>query len=165
MKRKKIWLSRKTVTILTFLLLALCSFFLWIFIQSQDELAQAEKEARELISLDYQIKQVNDFQWFTLEESTFSMDFLDKKNQHIYAIIQQDGGDVEYFTPKDIISSNDAKSITASEKKVAYYLNTRLGKIDNNPVWEVIFRDKKDKINYFYINAKTGEWMQSIENI
>lgn len=165
MKQKKIWLSRKAVTILTILLLIIGLVFLWIFIQSQSHLAKAEQEAIELINVDHRIKRVNDFQWFTLEESTFSIDFVDEKNQQRYAIIQQEGGDIEYFTPKDIISAKDAKAITASEKEVDYYLNARLGKLENVPVWEVIFRDKKDKINYFYINAKTGEWLQSIENI
>ena len=165
MTQKKIWLSRKTVTILTLLLLVIGSGFLWIFIQSQKKIVQAEQEAIELISVDQKIKHVNDFQWFTLEESTFSMDFVNHKDQQIYAIIQQEGGDIEYYTLQDIISAKDAQAITASEKKGDYYLNTRLGKIENIPVWEVIFRDKNEKINYFYINAKSGEWLQSIENI
>lgn len=165
MKRRHVFLSRRLVTVLTLLLLFLSAFLLWIFMQSQQGILQAEKEARALVELDYPIKEVNEFYWTTNDKTYFSMDFVDKAGQERYAIINQDGGDISYYTPIDIISKEDAQAIAASENKIAKFMNVRLGKLDGVPVWEVSFKDKKNLLHYYYINATNGQWIQTIGNL
>lgn len=32
-------------------------------------------------------------------------------------------------------------------------------------IWEVVYLDKNDKLNYFDINFEIGEWYREIENL
>ncbi|MGX7106874.1 PepSY domain-containing protein [Hutsoniella sourekii] len=158
-------MSRRTVTILTIILLIVLATGLWLFSESQESIEQAEKETIELVNYDYPIDIVNDFYWFTLDDSYFSLDFVDQEGQRRYAIVAQDGGDVDYYTEQDLISEDDAKSLAANYNEVASFMNTRLGMVEDVPVWEVAFKGKDQHLNYYYINAKSGEWLQTIGNL
>ena len=37
--------------------------------------------------------------------------------------------------------------------------------IKDEPVWEVNYRTKNQRIGYYYISAKNGQWIKDIENI
>ena len=165
MKRKSIILTSRTVTILTILILMISGFLLWIFIRSQNQMVKAENETKSLVSLDYPVKRVNQFYWSTFDESTFTMDFTDKKNKQRYAIVTAEGGDIQYYTPNDIINRDEALSIAASENKLDKLLNTRLGLLHKKPIWEIVFKDEHDALTYYYIDAKSGKWLQTIGNL
>lgn len=163
--QKRFFLSKRMVTTITVCLLVIFGSLLWLFIQSQQKITQAEEETRALVNLDYPIKTVNHFYWTSNQNSYFSLDFVDEAGQRRYAIINPNGGDIEYYTPSDIISSDDAVSIAASEYEIQKLLNVRLGMIDQKPVWEVVFNDENNFMTYYFIDAQTGEWLQTIGNL
>ncbi|WP_273477952.1 PepSY domain-containing protein [Ignavigranum ruoffiae] len=163
--KRKFRLSRRTVSTLTILLLLISGSLLWVFMQSQQKISQAEAETVALVELDYPVKTINNFYWTSNARTQFALDFVDKEGQQRYTIVDQEDGDVAFYTPRDIISSEDAVSIAASEYKIAKLLNVRLGKLKDTVMWEVVFKDDKDNMQYYYINAKDGKWMQTIGNI
>lgn len=165
MKNKRFFISQRMVTTITLCLLLIFGSLLWLFIQSQQKITQAEEETRALVELDYPIKTVNNFYWTSNQNSYFAMDFIDQAGDQRYAIVNPDGGDIEYYTANDIISSDDALSIAASEYDIQKLLNVRLGIIDQKAVWEVVFNDENDFMTYYFIDAKTGEWLQTIANL
>ncbi len=165
MRKKSVILTSRTVTILTLSILLISAFLLWIFIRSQNQIVKAENETKALVELDYPVKKINQFYWSTFDESTFCMDFVDKKNVQRYAIVTAEGGDLQYFTPKEVITQEEALSIAASEHKLDQLLNARLGLLKKKPVWEIVFKDKNDALTYYYIDAKNGKWIQTIGNL
>lgn len=132
---------------------------------SQSDINQAENETIKLVEYDHKVKSVNDFYWTTIGKTYFSLDFIDEDNNQRYAIVSQDGGDTKYYTPKDIISKEDAMSITVNNVKPYKIMQSRLGIHENQPVWEMTLLNENDTISYYYLNATNGEWIQTIENI
>lgn len=128
-------------------------------------MVQAQEETVELVELDYNVEKVNDFYWVTINESYFTLDFTDDEGNQMYAIVTQDGGDIAYYTSQDLISHQDALSITLSENEPTKLLQPRLGMLDNHPVWEISFKAENNTLSYYYINASNGEWIQTIANI
>lgn len=158
-------LNRKVVSGLTIILLIVLVALLFIYSQSMGSMVQAQEETVELVSLDHTVEKVNDFYWVTIDESYFTLDFTDENGNQIYAIVTQDGGDIQYYTSQDIISHQDALSITLSENEPTKLLQPRLGMMDNQPVWEISFKADNNTLSYYYINASNGEWIQTIANI
>ncbi|WP_124057426.1 PepSY domain-containing protein [Vaginisenegalia massiliensis] len=160
-------MSRRTVTGLTVFILFISLCFLGLFIKSQSKIYQAEAEAVKIVNYTYPVDKVNEFYWITVNEKQtyFSLDFLDEKGTHRYAIINQAGGDVIYLTDQDIISEIDAKSIALADMKPKRILQARLGLVNKKPTWEVTLKNNNNTITYYYLDAKTGAWVQKIENI
>lgn len=150
---------------LTIFLLIILVVLLFIYSQSTSGIVQAEEETVDLVSLDYSVEEVNKFYWFTSEESYFSLDFVDSEGNRIYAIIAQDGGDIEYFDETQIITQQDAMSITMNDNEPLEILNARLGMLDDQPVWEVTYRESNNTLTYYYLDAADGVWVQTIANI
>lgn len=158
-------MKRKTVSLITLLLLIIMVSLLWVFLSSQASLNQAEEEALALIALDHEVDHVNDFYWMTTDKSYFSLDFVDKNEDQYYAIIEREGGDIHYYKKGQIITEDDARSITASEVENPKILQTRLGMFHNQPAWEMTLKNKNGTLSYLILDALTGEWIQTISNI
>lgn len=158
-------MNRKTVSILTVISLLMLLGFTWLFWKSQTKINQAEAEAVKLVEYDYSVKSVQDFDWVTLDQTYFSLYFKDQDDQQRYAIIEREGGKVHYFTPQEIISEEDAISITKGDMKPHKILEARLGLLEDKPVWEVTLKNDNGTLTYYYLNATNGEWVKKIENI
>lgn len=158
-------MNRKVVSGLTVILLVILVALLFLYSESMSGMVKAQEETVQLVELDHTVEEINDFNWVTFEEAYFTLDFMDDEGNQIYAIVTQDGGDINYFTPRDIISQQDALSITLSENEQAKLLQARLGLLDGLPVWEVSFKAENNTLSYYYINATDGDWYQTIANI
>lgn len=159
-------MSQRLVNSLTAIIVILLIVFMGIFMMSQQSINQAQAETEQLVALDHPIKQVNKFYWLTTPEETFfSLDFTDQEGEGRYAIVAQEGGDVVYYKHNEIISENDAKGLTLNYTESKDIIQARLGMYNNKPVWEVTFTNEDDAMNYYYIDAQTGEWIQTIANL
>lgn len=158
-------LNRRVVSALTVIFLIVLIALLFLFSQSMNDITQAQEETVALVELDYSVDQVNDFDWVTIDESYFTLDFIDGEGTQRYAIVTQEGGDIQYFTSQDIISREDALSITLNENELSELLNAKLGLLNGISVWEVSFKANDNTLSYYYINATNGEWVQTIANI
>ena len=158
-------LNRKVVSFLTALFLVILISFSWIFFSSQARVQQAEKEAIKLIGYDYTVKEVKQFYWTTIGQAYFALDFIDDSGVEHYAIVAREGGTVHYYTPDQIISAEDAKSITVADTGAKRIMQARLGMMKETPVWEVTIKNDNNTLTYYYVNANDGSWVQKIENI
>ena len=161
-------LSRRTVNVLTLIIVLILLAFIGMFMASERSINQAKQETVRLVEVDHDVKKVNKFYWLTTTEATyFSLDYQNEENKQSYAIVARDGGDVHYFSPQDIISEADAKAITVAnnEDNLKDIVAARLGLLDGQPVWEITFKTKEATMTYYYINAKNGQNIQVISNL
>ncbi|EPH12647.1 hypothetical protein [Facklamia hominis] len=158
-------MKRRTVSILTFILLVVMISLLSVFMASQAHLSRAEEETIALVEVDHTVKRVNQFYWTTTDQSCFTIDFIDDQAERFYAIVEREGGDIHYFPYQELIKESDAKSITASEIKDPQIMQARLGLYKGKAVWEMTLRNSNQTISYFILDAKTGEWVQTLSNI
>lgn len=158
-------MNRKTVSILTAIFLVLLMSILGVFMQSQARVNQAEEETVSLVEFDYAVDKINKFYWVTTDNTFFSLDFIDEEGVQHFAIVAQDGGDIQYFGENEIISEQDASDIATNELSAMKIIQTRLGLLDNKPIWEVTLKNENNTLTYYYIDAATGQWVKTISNI
>lgn len=138
---------------------------LGVFMQSQARVNQAEEETVSLVEFDYAVDKINKFYWVTTDNTFFSLDFIDEEGVQHFAIVAQDGGDIQYFGENEIISEQDASDIATNEMAAMKIIQTRLGLLDNKPIWEVTLKNENNTLTYYYIDASTGQWVKTISNI
>lgn len=158
-------MNRKTVSILTAIFLVLLMSILGVFMRSQARVNQAEEETVSLVEFDYAVDKINKFYWVTTDNTFFSLDFIDEDGVQHFAIVAQDGGDIQYFGENEIISEQDASDIATNEMPTMKIIQTRLGLLDNKPIWEVTLKNENNTLTYYYIDASTGQWVKTISNI
>lgn len=61
-------MKRRTVSILTFILLVVMISLLSVFMASQAHLSRAEEETIALVEVDHTVKKVNQFYWTTTDQ-------------------------------------------------------------------------------------------------
>jgi len=138
---------------------------LGVFMQSQARINQAEEETVNLIKYDFNVDKINKFYWVTTDNTYFSLDFIDDEGVQHFAIVAKDGGDIQYFSENEIISEQDANDLTINETSMTNIIQTRLGLLNNEPVWEVTLKNDNNTLTYYYVNALTGLWVKTISNI
>lgn len=158
-------MNRKTVSVLTAIFLVLLISILGVFMQSQARINQAEEETVNLVKYDFNVDKINKFYWVTTDNTYFSLDFIDDEGVHHFAIVAQEGGDIQYFSENEIISEQDANDLTINETSMTNIIQTRLGLLNNEPVWEVTLKNDNNTLTYYYVNALTGLWVKTISNI
>lgn len=158
-------MNRKTVSVLTAIFLILLMSILGVFMQSQARVNQAEEETVSLVELDYAVDKINKFYWVTTDNTYFSLNFIDEEGAQHFAIVAQDGGDIQYYAENEIISEQDASDIAMNETSSIKIIQTRLGLLENKPVWEVTLKNENNTLTYYYIDASTGLWVKTISNI
>ncbi|MGF3066308.1 hypothetical protein [Facklamia sp. P12950] len=158
-------MSKRTVSILTFITLSIMIALLAVFMKSQTAYNLAQEEAIALVTYDYAVEKVNNFYWTTVDQATFALDFFDENNQQHYAIIEREGGDIHYYSVNELFTEEEAKSVTASQIEEPKIMQARLGLYQSEPVWEMTLKNDNNTITYFLLSAKTGKWIQTISNI
>lgn len=158
-------MNRKTVSVLTAIFLVLLISILGVFMQSQARINQAEEETVNLVKYDFNVDKINKFYWVTTDNTYFSLDFIDDEGVQHFAIVAQEGGDILYFSENEIISEQDANDLTINETSMTNIIQTRLGLLNNEPVWEVTLKNDNNTLTYYYVNALTGLWVKTISNI
>ena len=90
---------------------------------------------------------------------------IDGNNEELYVIIKKDGGETTVLNTAEVVTESEAKSITQADKKPERILEARLGIENEEPVWEVTYKNANDTIGYYLISAISGKWLKDIENI
>jgi uncharacterized protein YpmB len=136
-----------------------------IFYRSQQPILQAEKEATAIAETNANIQKVQDFYWYNGSETYFTLAGIDDNNEELYVIIKKDGGETTILNTAEVITESEAKSITQADKNPERILEARLGIENEEPVWEVTYKNANDTIGYYLISAISGKWLKDIENI
>ena len=136
-----------------------------IFYRSQQPILQAEKEATAIAEENANIQKVQDFYWYNGSETYFTLAGIDDNNEELYVIIKKDGGETTILNTAEVITESEAKSITQADKNPERILEARLGMENEEPVWEVTYKNANDTICYYLISAISGKWLKDIENI
>ena len=138
------------------MLLFVCTFLVIffgaarIFYLSQSEKLKAKDLAVEIAAQKVQFTKITDFYWFNTEETYYSLAGITTEGQQLYAIVSPDKKEVTVLQQGAVINEQEARSITKEAK---------------HTVWEVNYRTKNQRIGYYYISAKNGQWIKDIENI
>ncbi|MBD7906930.1 cell wall elongation regulator TseB-like domain-containing protein [Sporosarcina gallistercoris] len=63
------------------------------------------------------------------------------------------------------ITAKQALTSVKQEMNVSKLIHVKLGVEDNAAVWEVVFKNEANKLNYVYVGFSDGQWQKRILNL
>lgn len=74
-------------------------------------------------------------------------------------------GEIRELMMENAVAAKQAREVALSGMDVKKVLHTKLGLEKDGPVWEVVFINEKDQLNYVYILAADGSKWKQILNM
>lgn len=128
-------------------------------------LRNAGSETVELAQRKADLKKADKFYWYNGKETYFTVTGKDKNQKNIVVIVKQKGGDVQILNQAETISEKKAIQQTVKEVKPKQILNAKIGVVEETPIWEVSFLNKKGQLGYYMMELEDGSWLRTLENI
>lgn len=148
-----------TVLILTIVLVGVVLF------QSASPMRKAKKQAVKISKEVANISEVEDFYWFTREKTYFTVVGVDNKNVEKIVFLPQDGSEAVVMNQKDGISNDEAIKKVLAKKETKKINKVSLGLYENKPVWEVAADSNESGLNYYLVDFKSGEIVNTLNQV
>ncbi|GEK90617.1 cell wall elongation regulator TseB-like domain-containing protein [Alkalibacterium kapii] len=127
--------------------------------------AQAEQETITFLKERTDLNDVKDFYWYNGEKTTFTVRGSNESDEEKYYIVKPDGGTVITLDVAETLSEQNARKMATDATDLKRILDAKIGLMEDTPVWEVTYKNENDRLGYYIIDLKTGEWMRSVDNI
>ncbi|WP_338749616.1 DUF5590 domain-containing protein [Bacillus sp. FJAT-52991] len=161
MKKKWIWLA-----VIAIPLLLICTAFLNVYNNAQKPHKEAKEYAISVAKQESAITSVIDFNIYNSEETYYVVTGQTDKKKKLAVFVPKDKKKQPII--KDItkgVSKEEAVKKLQNEEPIEKLLSARLGIEKSGPVWELVFLDKNDQVNYYYLQVNSGEWWKKIKHI
>ncbi|WP_203361924.1 DUF5590 domain-containing protein [Bacillus sp. REN10] len=161
MKKKWIWLAVTAIP-----LLLICTLLLSVYNHAQKPHEKAKEYAVSVAKQESAITSVVDFNIYNSKETYYAVIGKTDKNKQLAVFVPKETK--KQPVTKDItkgISKEEAVKKLENDPLVKKLLSARLGIEKPGPVWELVFLDKNDQVNYYYLRADNGEWWKKIKHI
>lgn len=146
------------------ILLVIILIFSLVYIRSSRPMRQARDEAIELANKHVSLKSVEQFYWFTREETYFSLMAQDEKGKEIVVVIPKSGEEILIMNQNEGISEKEAKSIIQKAFPNETVKKVTLGVYQEQVVWEVMTK-ASDEERYYLLAFNDGALIKSIPTL
>jgi len=148
-------------------LIALTSIIvITIFYNANKPSAAAINLAKEAAIASGQIVTVNSVQSYNGADPLMTVFGLNKAGEEIALFVNNEmDGKYESVKLADGITAEEAITVVREELQIEDVLHVTLGFEEKEPVWEVVFTSKDDKLNYVYVFFENGQWWKRILNL
>lgn len=159
----KKWLIFITVFIVS-LSLIISIYVLW---KAYAPIKGIETQAEELALETKELALVSDSYAYNSNDSYVSVFGIDEDGEEkvVFVPTSLKKGDIETVFLNDGITSEQALSVIGNEENVKEVLQVKLGYEEPGAVWEIIYLNDADKLNYVYILFEDGQWWKRILNL
>lgn len=156
------WMKFISVFLLTLVVVIVVT----VFYNANKPIANAKDSAESLALQSGQIAKVEEVQPYNGTESLVTVFGTNQKNEKV-AIFVTNQKETKYQEVKlaDGLSKEEAVKVVLKEHEVDKFLHVLLGIEDDEPIWEVAFKNENGKLNYVYVLFKDGEWSKRILNL
>ncbi len=158
--------KQKVIALLTgiIVMLLIILFSSLSYIRATSPVRQAKTEAIQLAEQYAKIEQVDQFYWFTREQTYFSVLGKNDQQQEVIAIIPKSGEKVTVLAQEEGLTEDEAKEKIFNEYPSETLRKATLGMFEDKPVWEVMTKDDKGN-NYYLLDFKDGKEVKVIRDI
>ena len=138
---------------------------IYIYQSANAPYAQAEQETVAFLKERTDLKDVDEFYWYNSEATIFTVKGSNESAEEKYYLVKPDGGTVIMFDAADMVTEQEARRKTNEARSPKRILNAKIGLMEETPIWEVTYKNEHDRLGYYIIDLKTGEWIRSVDNI
>ncbi|MDN6290289.1 MAG: DUF5590 domain-containing protein [Tetragenococcus koreensis] len=154
--------------VISMVLLFIIFFSIIFYIRASRPMRQAKQEAVEIAEEYANIDTVDDFYWFTRDETYFTVMGKDENDRDLAVIIPQSGNKVTVEQQDEGLTEQEARQAVLQEHENETVEKTSLGMVDDTPVWEVVTTDDNgdsEGSNYYLLQFEDGEEVNSLRDI
>ena len=146
------------------LTLAITSLVLW---KADAPFNDMKQQAEELAISSKSLAVVSDSYIYNGNKPYITVFGVDEygKEKAIFVPISLEEDLIQEVFLQDGITEEQALSVISNETNVKEILHTKLGYEEAGAVWEVVYINKADKLNYVYILFEDGQWWKRILNL
>jgi uncharacterized protein YpmB len=158
---------KKWIWITVIIIIVLIGIGINVYMNSLEPLKKAESLAENIALEETDIETIHDFSVYNGSKSYYIVKGADDSGQELIAWIPEEVKDRKIIVrkEKDGISQKEAIEKLYERKNPEEIITVKLGMENNIPLWEIYYRSKKNLINYYYVDFKTGEWLKDIQNL
>lgn len=138
---------------------------IFIYQRANAPRARAENETITFLTERTDLVKPEHFYWYNGSETTFSIRGFNEEEEEKLYIVRQEGGEITTLNISDTLSEQDAIRQTREAREPKRILDTKVGLMNDTPIWEVTYRNENDRLGYYIIDLQTGEWIRTIDNI
>ena len=126
----------------------------------------AEKNA-EKIAMDIgEMTEVTDFYLYNGNETWSVVTGVTSEGKKIGVWVPEDKEQKsQVIALSEGISENKAIAIVKEKKNVKKIIFAQLGMENNQPLWEITYKNDKDLYGYYYLDFKTGDLIRNYDNL
>lgn len=149
---------KKWLILVVGVILVVVLFSLTVYKQVQNNKTEGFSEAIEKALEATSLVEVNETSTYSRNESFVVIDGLDEDGNEIYVFVPDEDGEMIEIDAEDGITAEDAIQIVENDQKVSKILSTQIGIEDEKPLWEITYLDDKERLVYYYLDFKTGDY-------
>lgn len=135
------------------------------YIRSTRPMRQARNEAIALAEKYTDLKEVDNFYWFTRESSSFSLTGKDNKGQPIVVLLPKSGEKIKVYSQEDGLTEDQVKQQINEKHPQETIQKANLGIYHDEPTWEVMTKNQQGDLQYYLVHFKDGKEVGVINNI
>jgi uncharacterized protein YpmB len=136
----------------------------YVYANSQQLVASAEAEAKQEAK-EAGLTNISNFYVFNKDETYYALMGENSEGRQVYFAYQPESDYQKMGFVDEMVNEENAYSLTLYEMPDVEVRSANLGIENDTFVWEVSFRDENDRLGYHYINATTGEWYETINDL
>lgn len=157
-------MKRKLFSILIAVMVIYLVGSTYIYVNSQQMVASAEAETTK-VAKDVGLTNITDFYVFNKDETYYAVMGENSEGRQVYFAYQPDTEYQKMGFVDEMVNEDNAYSLTKYEMPDVNVRTANLGIENDTFVWEVSFTDADGRLGYHYINATTGEWYETINDL
>lgn len=156
---------KKWLMILSVVVIITVGVLINIYFKAVGPLKEAQEQAVHKAKTEAGIVSVDEVYVYNGSETSYAVTGINNQKEEIVVFIPEKAGNIIVKKANEGITKNQAIQIVQQEKHPQKIVSVRLGMEKQVPLWEVHYVSEKSKLNYYYIDYKTGEWLKKIENL
>ncbi|WP_100331390.1 cell wall elongation regulator TseB-like domain-containing protein [Bacillus xiapuensis] len=157
---------KKWIIIIAAPLFLITFAFILVYNNAQEPYKKAKTDAVATAKEESAMTTVTDFTVYHSNETYYAVIGQTDKGRQLAVLVPEDQKKkpVTVDLAKGMTKQKAVKKLR-NEKKIEKLLFANLGMEKRGPVWELVFLDKNDQLNYYYLLVGSGKWWKKIENI
>lgn len=135
------------------------------YFKSQEPIVQGENMVVDKAKGQVDLQSIEDFHLYTKDKTFYSIEATNSEGRPIYFSYEPESDFTKLGYADEMVNEEDALALTRNELPDVEVQEARLGIENEIFIWEVSYFSEDGTLGYHYINAVTGQWYETINNL
>lgn len=153
------------IFILGFLSFLAVALMIVVMVAGNKPFTEVEQLAIDRVKSEELLAEVKQAYVYANKQTAVTVIGTDAKGKLKAVFVPAGEGEIRELMMENAVAAKQAREVALGGMDVKKVLHTKLGLEKDGPVWEVVFINEKDQLNYVYILAADGSKWKQILNM